>query len=147
MGLHIEERQSEGIVILDLKGKLVCGPEEFALREIFTSIRRAAKVKVIVNLNGVSEIDSGGLGTLVYGLAMMRKAGGRLALINLSRPHFDLILLTRLASAFGLYGGERDAIDSFFPERKIVPFDIPRFIQSHEKPGNYSSRASEAACS
>ena len=68
---------------------------------------------------------------MVFGLARPRKAGGRLALVNLNRAHLELFLLTKLAIAFEFFDDEQEAVNSFFPDRALNPFDILNFVQ-HE---------------
>ena len=80
----------------------------------------------------VTGIDSTGLGTLVFGLARLRKSGGRLALLNVNRSHLGLFLLTGLATAFEFFDEEQDAVDSFFPDREIKRFDILAFVQQYK---------------
>jgi anti-sigma B factor antagonist len=146
MSLHIEERESEGIVILDLKGPLTLGHGDLELRDRLPALHQSGKVNIILNLKDVTEIDSTGLGTLVFGLARLRKSGGRLALVNLNRSHLELFLLTKLAIAFELFDDEQEAIDSFFPDREMKHFDVLDFVQ-HEGDRHSSSGApSKAAC-
>jgi len=84
----------------------------------------------VLNLKDVSEIDSTGLGTLVFGLARLRKTGGRLALVN-SIGRIWSFLLTKLAIAFEFFDDEQDAVNSFFPDRALKRFDLLEFVQ-HE---------------
>jgi len=135
MSLHIEQRESEGIVILDLKGPLTLGEGDSELRDTLSAFDQSGKVNIVLNLKEVSHIDSTGLGTLVFGLAKLRKAGGRLALVNVDKSHLELFLLTKLALAFEFFDDEREAINSFFPDRAVKPFDILRFIE-HKDEGN-----------
>ncbi|MGA3075229.1 MAG: STAS domain-containing protein [Bryobacteraceae bacterium] len=135
MSLHIEQRESEGIVILDLKGPLTLGHGDAELRDTLRAFDRSGKVNIVLNLKEVSHIDSTGLGTLVFGLAKLCKAGGRLALVNVDKSHLELFLLTKLALAFEFFDDEQEAINSFFPDRAVKPFDILSFIQ-HKDQGN-----------
>ena len=131
MSLHIEQREREGIIILDLKGPLTLGHGDLELRDRLPALHQSGKVNIVLNLKEVSHIDSTGLGTLVFGLARLRKAGGRLALLNLNRSHLELFLLTKLAIAFEFFDDEQDAVNSFFPDRAVRRFDILNFVQ-HE---------------
>jgi anti-sigma B factor antagonist len=135
MSLHIEQRESEGIVILDLKGPLTLGRGDSELRDTLRALHQSGKVNIVLNLKEVSHIDSTGLGTLVFGLAKLCKAGGRLALVNVDKSHLELFLLTKLALAFEFFDDEQEAINSFFPDRAVKPFDILSFIQ-HKDQGN-----------
>jgi anti-sigma B factor antagonist len=145
MGLHIEQRESEDIVVLDLKGPLTSGHADLELRDRLIALHRSGKVNIVLNLKDVSHIDSTGLGVLVFGLARLLKAGGRLALANLNRSHLRLFLLTRLAIAFEFFGDERDAVNSFFPDRALKPFDVLNFVQ-HEHDRNSDPGADAATC-
>lgn len=129
MSLDIEQREREGIVILDLKGTLTLGHGDLELRDRLPALHRSGKVNIILNLKEVSDIDSTGLGTLVFGLARLRRSGGRLALLNVNQKHLKLFLLTRLAIAFEFFDDEQDAVDSFFPDRKLKHFDVLEFVQ------------------
>ena len=129
MSLHIEQREKEGIIILDLKGPLTLGHGDLELRDRLPALHQSGKVNIILNLQDVSEIDSTGLGTLVVGLARLRKSGGRLALANLNRAHLELFLLTKLSIAFEIFNDEQEALSSFFPGRALQRFDVLNFIQ------------------
>ena len=62
-----------------------------------------ARSGIVLSFKDVGHIDSTGLGTRVSGLARLRKAGGRLALVNLNRGHLELFLSTKLAIASDLF--------------------------------------------
>jgi anti-sigma B factor antagonist len=132
VSLHIEQRESESIVILDLKGPLTFGHGDLALRDRLHALHQSGKVNVVLNLKDVSHIDSTGLGVLVFGLARLRKAGGRLAILSVNRSHLELFLLTRLAIAFEFFADEQEAVNGFFPDRALEPFDILSFVQHQD---------------
>jgi anti-sigma B factor antagonist len=136
MSLHIEQLESEGIVILHLKGPLTSGHGDLELRDRLAALNESGQINIVLNLKDVSHIDSTGLGTLLFGLARLQEAGGGLALANVNRAHLKLFLLTELALAFAFFNDEHDAVDSFFPDRELKPFDILEFVQQHEGDGN-----------
>ncbi len=146
MSLHIEEREHEGLIILDLKGPLTVGHGDLELRDRLAALHQSGKVNIVLNLKDVSHIDSTGLGALVFGLARLRKAGGRLALVNLNRSHLELFLLTKLAIAFEFFDDEQDAVNSFFPDRALKRFDILSFVQHEDGRDSDHLADSEAAC-
>jgi anti-sigma B factor antagonist len=145
MSLHIEERETEGIVILDLKGPLTLGQGDLELRDRLHSLYESGKINLILNLKGVGEIDSAGLEALVFGLPGLRQSGGRLALVNLNKAHLELFLLTRVAIAFDLYTDEQEAVNSFFPDRDVKHFDVLDFVR-HENNRNSDSVPATEAC-
>jgi anti-sigma B factor antagonist len=128
MPLEITSREREGVTILDLKGRITVGPEATALRERFSSLS-ADSVNLVLNLAQVDYIDSTGLGALVMCATSLRKRGGNMKLLNLNRRNIELLVMTKLATVFEIFTDEQDAINSFFPDRKIRKFDILSFVQ------------------
>jgi anti-sigma B factor antagonist len=131
--LHIEQRENEGIVILDLKGRLVLGPNDVALRQQLQDLREGGHLNVALNLKHVSEMDTTALGTLVFCAMKLRDAGGRLVLFNLSPSHFELSKIVKLNTAFEIYPDEVSALNSFFPERAVRHYDILEFVEDQEQ--------------
>ena len=133
MHLEIEQRGKEGIAILDLKGRLILGPEDLALRERLQSLQQAGAVNVILNFAHVTDIDSTSLGTLAFFGSKVREAGGKLALLNLAPAHAELPEILKLNTLFDVFQSEQDALNSFFPERAVPHFDILEFVE-HQEP-------------
>ena len=129
MALDIQEREREGIVILDLSGRLIVGESVSSLREKIRELSDAGKVNVVLNLQELEYIDSTGLGGLVISYTTLKKAGGALKILNLSKRNVELLVLTKLTTVFELFADEQDAINSFFPNRQIRKFDILSFVQ------------------
>jgi anti-sigma B factor antagonist len=133
MKLEIEQRQNEGIFILDLKGRLVLGPEDLAVRQRLQTLLDAGRHNVIVNLKEVSDIDSTGLGTLVTCALRFRDSGGKLVLLHLSDSQARLPDILKLNAVFESYQNEVQAVNSFFPDRKINRYDILDFVEEQEQ--------------
>jgi anti-sigma B factor antagonist len=133
MPLEIVQREQEGIQIVDLKGGLTFGPEDLHFRSELEGLVRAGTTRVVLNLDHLSELDTTGLGTLLFALAKLRKAGGNLALVNLKPLHIQVVVEARLTAVFNVYKEDQDAINSFFPDRKVPHYDILEFIRSTEK--------------
>lgn len=132
MALAVQQREVEGIVILDLDGRLVVGPEATDLRRKMTQLIDQDRTKTILNLKKVDYIDSTGLGTLVIGHSINEKAGGAMKLLNVSKRGAQLMILTKLTTVFEIFDDEQAAINSFFPDREVKRFDILDFVKSHE---------------
>ncbi|HWB99776.1 MAG TPA: STAS domain-containing protein [Bryobacteraceae bacterium] len=130
MSLDIHQREHEGIIVLDLKGRITAGPEAVKLREDVAAI---PSHNVVLNLTEVDYIDSTGLGVLVVCATNLRKAGGGLRLVNVNKRQLELLVITKLATVFDLFSDEQDAINSFFPNRHIQTFDILSFVQNMKK--------------
>jgi len=133
MALVIHEREVEGILILDLQGRLVAGEAAGALRERGNQAAATESRNMVLNMQGVDYIDSSGLGTLVAAHSTLGKAGGGMALMNLSKRSAELLILTKLATVFRIFDDEKAAVDSFFPNREVRRFDILDFVKKAVK--------------
>lgn len=133
MSLEIEQREREGIIILELTGRLVVGESVSSLRERISELCQAGSNNIILNLSGVDYIDSTGLGGLVISYTSMRKSGGSLKLANVSRRNIELLVLTKLTTVFEMFDSEQDAVNSFFPNREIKRFDILNFVRKQSE--------------
>lgn len=132
MGLEIQEREREDIVILDLKGRITSGPEAAAFRERATAIAARPSPNLILNMAHVDYVDSTGLGAMVMIATTFKRNGGKVKLLNLNRRNIELLIMTKLATIFEIFNDEQDAINSFFPDREIRNFDILAFVKEHE---------------
>ena len=132
LSLQMEQRESEGIVILDLKGKLVLGAGDVSLRQRLQELREAGHLNVILNLKGVTEIDTSALGTLVFCSTKFQEAGGKLVLLNLTPKHTELSNAVKLSTAFEIYEDELSAVNSFFPDRVVPHYDVLEFVEGLE---------------
>lgn len=129
MALEFHEREREGIAILEMKGRLTAGPEAGALREEVNGLAAAGRRNIVLDLRGIDYIDSTGLGSLVVCATSLRKQGGNVKLLNLNRRNIELLVMTKLETVFEIFTDEQDAVNSYFPDRKIKPFDILQFVQ------------------
>jgi anti-sigma B factor antagonist len=70
---------------------------------------------------------------MVAAHSALSKAGGGLALMNLSKRSAELLVLTKLATVFQIFDDEKSAVDSFFPHREVKKFDILDFVKNSVK--------------
>src|SRR5262245_21521973 len=107
MALQINQREKEEIVILDVDGRLVVGEECSQIRERIQALAAAGRNRVILNLQEVDYIDSTGLGALVICFTTLKKAGGALKLLNLTKRNIELLVLTKLTTVFEIFNDEQ----------------------------------------
>jgi anti-sigma B factor antagonist len=129
MPLEIQQREREGITVLELHGRITVGPEASAVRDACTRLATEGKGKIVLELGDVDFIDSTGLGALVICSTALRKTGGAVKLVNVNRRNIELLVMTKLATVFEIYPDEQDAINSFYPDRQVKTFDILDFVQ------------------
>ena len=111
--LNISTRQSGGVTIVDLSGKIALGESNRALHEAIKNLIDAGNKNILLNLKSVTLIDSSGLGELVASYASVERADGAMKLSNLSDRFIELITITKLYTVFDVFDNEADALASF----------------------------------
>jgi len=112
MQLKITTRTIQDIVVLNCDGRIVLGDESATLRDTVKELLMKSK-RLVLNLGGVSYIDSGGLGTIVSLYTTAHNAGASIKLSNLTQRVGDLLQVTKLLTIFEVYETEEEAIESF----------------------------------
>jgi anti-sigma B factor antagonist len=113
MGLQIEERKSGGVTILDLVGRIVIGVSNDALVAELRKFSDAGASDVILNLAGVTQMDSSGISTLVRSFVTLDRQGGGIKLLNPSGHVKEVLELTRLIHAIPTFYEESRAVAAF----------------------------------
>ena len=129
MSLEIDHREREGIVLMDLKGRITMGDEVSTFRAAFEKLADQHEPKLILNMVGVDYVDSTGLGAMVMCSNRLRNAKGVAKLVNVNRRNIELMVMTKIDTIFEVFDDETDAVNSFFPGREIKRFDILSFVQ------------------
>ena len=111
--LDIKERQAGDVTVLDMTGSIRMGEGSVALRTAIRRLLEEGKKRILLNLAGVSYIDSSGIGELVSSYTAINKEGGQLKLLNLTQKLQDLLTITKLLTVFDVYESEADALNSF----------------------------------
>lgn len=111
--MQIDERVVGDVTVLDLKGKLTLGEGDQQLRDKVSTMILEGHKKLLFNLEAVPYIDSAGLGEIVKTYTTVKRQGGSLKLVNLTKRIEDLLLITKLLTVFEVYDNEPDALKSF----------------------------------
>lgn len=109
MDLKIEKRQVDGVTVMSFQGRVMFGDEATALRESLKEALSKTR-RMVINLSGVSYIDSGGLGTLVGVFSSARAAGADIKLTGLGHRLRDVLQITKLATVFEVFDSEQEAL-------------------------------------
>lgn len=112
MQLKLTTRTVNDILVVNCDGRIVFGEESAELRDTVKKLL-TQKNQIVLNLGGVSYIDSGGLGTLVALYTTAHNAGGSIKLSNLTQRVGDLLQVTKLLTIFEVFDSEDEAIRSF----------------------------------
>jgi anti-sigma B factor antagonist len=113
INLYINERRDGDVIILDLKGRLRVGGNTVALHKSIRCLVLEKKIHILLNLAGVTYIDSCGLGELIASQVSVENQGGKIKLIGLTDSLRELLTATRLLTVFEVYENEADAIGAF----------------------------------
>jgi anti-sigma B factor antagonist len=111
--MEIKERRSDDVLILDLSGKLTIGTGDVTLRDKVASALEAGETKILLNMGGVSAMDSSGVGELVAAYTSANNRQGLLKLANLSQRVGGVLQATRLTGVLDMFDAEKDALASF----------------------------------
>ncbi|MFN0111664.1 MAG: STAS domain-containing protein [Blastocatellia bacterium] len=113
MQLEIRERVFSEVTMLDLIGKITIGDGSVQLRESIGCLLDAGRNRIVLNLTGVSYVDSSGIGELVSSLTTTKNNGGKLKLLNPPKKIKDLLMITKLLTVFEIHEDEQTAIESY----------------------------------
>jgi anti-sigma B factor antagonist len=111
--MDIKERVVESVSVLDLSGKIVLGEGDMQIKERIRDLLSDGQRKILLNLGDVSYIDSAGLGALISTYATVKREGGQLKLVNLTKRVQDLLAITKLITVFDTFDSEKEALDSY----------------------------------
>jgi len=111
--LTMEERQEGDITILMLAGQIVLDDGDLAFRKRIHDILERGHNHIIVDLGGVTYIDSSGVGMMAAKLKTVREHGGDLRLLHLTSRGQRLFGMLKLRTAFETFDDEALAIKSF----------------------------------
>ena len=103
-------RDVNGIAIIKVDGKITIGAGDQQLRDV---IANANSKNILLDLSGVTTIDSSGIGELVGSYTTATNKGGKLKLLHLPAKLNELLHVTQLITVFEVYENEQEAMDSF----------------------------------
>lgn len=112
VNLYIHERREGDVAVLDLKGRIRISGGTLALHRSIRCLVQEGKTKILLNLAGVTHIDSTGLGELISSYVTLNNSGGQIKLVHLTERLQDIMSITKLLTVFDIYDNEPDALAS-----------------------------------
>lgn len=116
MGLQISIRESGDVTILDLRGRSTIdgGESELLNKHLRKLIANGAR-KVLLNLVGLRQVDSSGVGTIVATYVSLKRQGGELKLLCPRGRVLEVLTLFHLLDNIPSFEDEAEALNSFRP--------------------------------
>jgi len=112
--MDILERAAGTATVVTVKGDITLNKGgDVLLKDKVQSLLQQGKNQLLLDLGGVSYVDSAGLGQLVQLHATTMHHGGRMKLLNLTKRLSDLLVVTRLSTVFDTFDSEDEALASF----------------------------------
>lgn len=111
--MEIKLRESGGVAILEVHGRLTIGEPSEQLYSALQSVVKKGTRKIIIALNHTPQIDSSGLSTLVRISIQLVRDGGMLRLVCGPGRVRDALTVTRLVEAILTFDTESAALANF----------------------------------
>jgi anti-sigma B factor antagonist len=86
---------------------------DLLLRQHVHELVAKGRVRLIIDLSGVTHIDSSGIGMMVAKVATVRKAGGDIKIVGLPARYRRLLATMKLMEIFETFDDVPSAVQSF----------------------------------
>jgi anti-sigma B factor antagonist len=101
MSLHIEHRELRpGVELVTLAGRVMLGETSAQVETLVLRLIEEGKRTLILDLSGVTHIDSTGIGRFISSLSKLRQVGGGLRMAAATGQVRDAFHVTRLDTIF-----------------------------------------------
>lgn len=111
--LSIEARDVDDVTVLVLTGKMVLDDGDLLFWAQIKSLLERGRTKILVDVGGVTFIDSAGVGMLVVKRNDVRAKNGDMKLVNLTSHSQRLFGMMKLFTVFETFDNEAAALRSF----------------------------------
>jgi anti-anti-sigma factor len=113
--MHIEKQTAGDVVVLACAGEFDAANQPGMIKEIDGLIEGATRV--VFNFDGLTFINSAGLGYLLKTVKALRDAGGDAVFSEPSRPFRNIVEVYGVAAVFRLYASDQAALKHFDESR------------------------------
>jgi anti-sigma B factor antagonist len=111
--LNIAERQAGEVTVLTLVGQMLLDDGDLAFGRSVRDLISRGRVRIVVDLGGVTFIDSSGVGMMAAKLKTVRESGGDMRLLHLTSRSQRLLGMMKLMTVFETFEDEASAVRSF----------------------------------
>ena len=110
MGLTLNTRQGAGHIVVEASGQISAGESCVRFQEYLKRLMSGGGSSFVIDMAGISYMDSAGLGALLSIYATIRIQGGDLKLMNVGDHIHEALRLTNLTQVFEIMDDETRAV-------------------------------------
>jgi anti-sigma B factor antagonist len=111
--LHITEHQADDVTVLVLAGEMLVDDGDVAFGRRIAELIKTGRVKLVVDLADVQQIDSSGVGMMVARTKALRLSHGDMKLVRPTARTQRVLAMMKLTSMFETFDDEAGAIASY----------------------------------
>jgi anti-sigma B factor antagonist len=111
--MTIDERRFGDVTLLRVVGRVVYGDGAQELREHINNLIDEARLKFLLDLRGVTYIDSFGVGVIAAKYVSVRRKGGNLKLVDPSSRSHRVMAISGLMKIFESFDSAEEGVRSF----------------------------------
>ena len=111
--MELNTVEKNGIQIISISGKIMGGPEDDQVAEVFNNLVVEDKVFAVLDLSQLTWMNSNGLGMCLGGLTRLRNRGGDLRIAGMPPMVKSLMNKCRILHLFQCYESVEAALESF----------------------------------
>ena len=105
-------RQVGHVSVVEVSGKLT-SLESGALNNSIAQLLKEGRKQILLNLKGLTYLDSSGIGELVRTYLSVIKRDGEMKVVGLTDKAEEILKITKLYQVFQEFQDERSALQSF----------------------------------
>lgn len=111
--MSVNTRMEGDVAVLDVSGKVIIGQVEVELRDAVQQALADGRMKILLVMNGVTALDSSGVGELMAAYTSASNRGAELKLARLSPKVSTVLQATRLTGVLDIHASEDEALATF----------------------------------
>jgi anti-sigma B factor antagonist len=111
--LTISRRETDGVAVLTLRGELLLDDGDQLFRRHVHDLVDRGTVNLVVDLAGVTSIDSSGIAMMAAKLKTVRERGGDIKLVHMTKRSERLLTVMKILTIFDAFDDEAAAVRSF----------------------------------
>jgi len=111
--MKFSTKELNDVTVIKKDGSKLGGPEASELNNALHKLLDAKKKRIVVDLEGVTLMNSSGLGMLIGAVTTMRNAGGNLKIAGAREKVEQVFKITKVSNVIELHESVKNAVESF----------------------------------